>query len=223
MTDFHIGVVAHPKREKWVCELDEQKIPDYVSWDQDGAGAGMNHLRTLRAMRQRWQTGWLVVLEDDCQPVPGLREQLDMALDAAPSPIVSLYCGTGYPAQYQRAFSDTINDCPDVPWLMHKQLRHAVGYALHTEITRAAMPFIEKCIMGRFAPDDAISGFALGNGIMVAYTNPSLVDHRDVDTVIDVRMHLGHPQAPGRKRPRKAYKVGTRLTWEDKCVNVGPL
>jgi hypothetical protein len=73
-----------------VFDLDRQITPNYVSWDQDGVGAGMNHLRTLREMRQRWQTGWLVVLEDDCQPVPGLREQLDMALDAAPSPIVSL-------------------------------------------------------------------------------------------------------------------------------------
>jgi hypothetical protein len=221
--EIAIGVVSHVKREEMAAELSKQLSPEMVAPDDGTLGAGMNHYTVLQRLREKYPSRWLVILEDDAKPVQGLREQLAMALPTAPSKIVSLYLGTGYPAQYQRLFSEAIGQHPDTCWLLHAQLRHGVGYCIHPEIARALLIRMEKLIRQHYAPDDAISWWAQRNREVVSYTNPSLVDHADGPTVIDYRMHLGHVSAPGRKRPRVAHKVGTRETWDGSCVTVAPL
>lgn len=220
MGDFVVGVVAYESRSAQRERLSTQVSPEIVNVDDGTLGAGGNHLAVLRALYARNEPGWLVVLEDDAQPVDGFRDQLGMALSVAPTRLASLYMGTGYPAQYQQKFIDSAQE--DVCWLLHKQLRHAVGYAVHASIARGLLIRLEKLVSQRWAADDAISKWAVENREMVSYANPSLVDHEDGKTVIDYRMHLGYYQAPGRNRPRKAYKVGTRVTWDDTSVIVGP-
>jgi len=221
VTDFVVVVVAHPKRREWITELCKAGIPDLIQEDRSNFGASLNHHMALRRAQDLAHDSWLVVLEDDCLPVEGFRDQLAQALEVAPSPVVSLYAGTGYPAQYQARFTQAVES--EACWLLHRQLRHAVGYALAPGISASVILGMEFFINRRFAPDDAISAWAASHGHPVAYTNPSLVDHRDTATIIDVRMHLGHPTSPGRKRPRKAYKVGQRSTWNDMCEIVEPL
>jgi hypothetical protein len=217
--DYQIGVVAHVKRQKQMNHLSETIHPELIEPDDGTLGAGGNHLATLMALRRKNPAAWAVVLEDDAQPVDGFREQVNAALQVAPSDVVSFYIGTGYPAQYQGAFTEALK--MDVCWLLHPQLRHGVAYAISPGVQRALMIRMEKLISQRYAPDDAIGRWCMENRTPVAYTNPSLVDHEDGPTVVDYRYHLGHVSSPGRNRPRKAHKVGTRVTWSDSSVIVG--
>ena len=219
--DYLVGVVAHQDRADDLAELRALQ-PAVIEVDDGTLGCGGNHLATLRALQKRVDPyTWAVVLEDDAVPVKGFGEQIYAALNVAPTRIVSLYCGSGYPAQYQRLFTEAIQTHEDACWLLHPQLRHAVGYAIHPSIIRPVTVGMETAIAKRYAPDDAISHWAMRNRETVGYTNPSLVDHKDGPTVIDYRMHLGRPTVPGRKRPRKAHRVGTRGTWTDSSVIVG--
>ena len=216
--DYLVGVVAHKDREDDMQELRDLQ-PAIISPDDGTLGCAGNHLSVLLALQKRLDPHtWAVVLEDDAVPVKGFHEQLYAALSVAPTRIVSLYCGTGYPAQYQRLFAEAVQT--DACWLIHPQLRHAVGYAIHPSIIRPVTVGVETMIAKRYAVDDAISHWAMRNREPVGYTNPSLVDHKDGPTVIDYRMHLGHAAPAGRNRPRKAHKVGTRGQWTDSCVTV---
>jgi hypothetical protein len=217
--DYQIGVVAHVKRQKQMNYLSETIHPELIEPDDGTLGAAGNHLTTLMALRRKNSHAWAVVMEDDAQPVDGFREQVDAALSVAPSGVVSFYMGTGYPAQYQGAFTEALK--LDTCWLMHPQLRHGVCYAIAPDIQKALLIRMEKLVSDKFAPDDAIGKWCMENRVSVAYSNPSLVDHEDGQTVVDYRFHLGHVSPPGRNRPRKAYKVGTRVTWDDSSVIVG--
>ena len=213
---FHIGIVAHVDRMGYVDALREQISPEIVSPDDGTLGAGGNHIVVLHALQQADPARWAVVLEDDCVPVDGFLEQLGMALAVAPTRIVSLYAGTGYPAQYQQRFIEAANTT--ACWLLHEQLRHAVGYAIHPDILADVIHVADYKVCNRYAPEDAISWWAAQHGMPISYTNPSLVDHVDGPTVIDYRMHLGHAATAGRKRARKAYRTGTRPAWDSSTV-----
>ena len=222
MDSYHLGVVAHVDRVK---QLDPLRAldPEIVNVDDGTLGATGNHLAVYQALQKR--TGldeWLVILEDDAVPVEGFTDQLAMALAVAPTPLVSLYLGTGYPAQYQRLFMEAVNNHPDACWFLHPQLRNAVGYAVHGSIARAVGVGYAQQAAKRFSPEDCISWWSLRNRENVAYCHPCLVDHEDGPTVMDYRMHLGHAQPAGRKRPRKAMVVGTRLQWSNSAVIVRP-
>lgn len=220
--DYAIGIVAHVSREDYVSELLDTIGGDdiYVNTDDGTLGAGGNHLAVLKTLRDKYPDAWSVVLEDDSVVAEGFRDQLQMALAVAPTKIVSLYLGTGYPQQYQKLFSDAVAAFPETCWLLHEQLRHAVGYAVHPRIVKPLFTRMETLVAQRYAPDDAIGYWAMRNREMIAYTNPSLVDHRDGPTIIDYRYHLGHVSAPGRKKPRTAHNFGTRTQWSDSSVMV---
>lgn len=219
---YQLGVVAHVERQYQIDNLSADLEPEVIEVDDGSRGVGGNHIDTLKALRRKDPDTWLVVMEDDAQPVPYFHEQVADALRVAPTPIVSFYCGSGYPAQYQALFTEAIQTHEEACWLLHPQLRHGVCYAIHPMISRAVIIRMEKLITQQYAPDDAITKWALENRTEVAYSNPSLVNHEDGPTVIDYRMHLGHVGAAGRKRPRKAHRVGTRLTWNDNSVAVRP-
>jgi hypothetical protein len=217
--EFLVGIVAHEDRLEGVDSLRDQVQADYVSVDDGTLGCGGNHLAVLTQLYEMSALrSWVVVLEDDALPVSDFRDQFTKVLEVAPSPLLSLYCGTGFPAQYQALFVEAVES--GVCWIMHAQLRHAVAYALHPLILKAVLTRIEKLIEQRWAPDDAIGKWAMENHTPVAYTNPQLVDHDDTKTVIDYRMHLGHVSVAGRNRPRKAYNVGSREVWDRSEVAV---
>lgn len=221
MMDYHIGIVAHVAREDYVKELRDAIGGDvYVNTDDGTLGAGGNHLAVLTALHDKYPNDWIVALEDDALVVDDFHDQLQMALDCAPSKIVSLYLGTGYPQQYQQLFSDAIAGYPEACWLLHAQLRHAVAYAIHPAVAKPVLIRMESLVAKRYAPDDAIGWWAMNNRESIAYTNPSLVDHRDGPTIIDYRYHLGHVSAPGRRKPRTAHNFGTRTEWSDTSVIV---
>ena len=222
MTAYQIGIVGHTARQEYVDALTEALHPEFVSVDDGTLGASGNHLKVLKTLYEMNPAAWIIILEDDAQPVDGLRDQIVQCLAVAPAKLISFYAGTGYPAQYQQYFTDAITDNPDVCWLLHAQLRHGVAYGIHPLVAKAVLIRVEELVAKKYAPDDAISWWATRSGEMIGYTNPSLVDHRDLPTVVDYRFHIGHVTGTGRNRPRHAYRVGTRETWDSGSVPVGP-
>lgn len=222
MTDIYtLAIVTHTAREEMFNELCEQVKPDVTSIDDGYRGPGKNHLNAINqayghAVEHYRQ--WVVVLEDDAVPIPDFRAELNRCLPHAPSPLVSLYLGTGYPAQYQARFQEAVQQ--DVPWIIHPHMRHAVGYCLNTQIVDSARKTVSPMVDKNWAPDDALSLYSKKAGILVSYTNPSLVDHRDTETVIKSgRTHMGMPVF-GRKKPRKAHRFGKPTEWNDSYTAV---
>lgn len=216
MANYTTGVVAHVERQEQIEMLRERIYPDLIEVDDGTYGCMGNHCLTLEKLYQNGRRSgceWLVVLEDDAQPPElGFHQQVSAALDAAPSTIVSFYNGSGHPAQRQADFEElALRD--DIHWILHANLRHAVAYAVHAEVVELGLiDFMVEMSRQRWAPDDAISKFARKIGKWVAYSNPSLVNHEDGESVIKVRMTKGMPMI-GRRRPRKAHWVGTRIVW----------
>lgn len=213
-----IGIVRHPARNPE--QLIARTRPNVVSVDEYGWGTGRNHLETLLSTWEhayQHQHEWVVILEDDAVVRNPFRTELAACLSHAPEQVVSLYLGTGYPAQYQRHFMDAIASDPS--WILHRYLRHAVAYAIKRELTPVAIAHARPLIDKGWAMDDALSEFCRKNSQLVAYSNPSLVDHEDGRSVVSSRKHLGRPTF-GRKRPRRAHNFTPPLTWDDTVVVV---
>lgn len=221
MYNHLLGIVGHEARAPQIAKLSADVNPDCVMVDEvDGVGPTENHLAVLRWMNKhgaRMSNDWAVVLEDDAICADNFRAEVDVCLDYAPTDIVSLYLGTGYPAQYQRKFAEAA--ATDVSWIIHPWLRHAVAYAVNVDILPGLIETMTELSRQRWAPDDTISAFALRRG-PVAYSNPSLVDHNDsLPPVIRQRTHLGMPTF-GRKRPRRAHNFSMPICWNDSSVTL---
>lgn len=221
MTEYTIGVVAHLDRVEMAHNLSEDVGARLVNVDDGELGCSGNHgFVQARLVAER---GWSVVLEDDAVPCNGFDDDLLTVLEIVGSGslgedvgIVSLYLGTGYPQNYQRRVIDAV--AADTSFILCPRLLHAVGYAIAPDIKGGLATWMARNKRGPgMAPDEAMSVWAARHGIRVAYTNPSLVDHRDTATVIRARSNTF---APGRNRVRKAHNTAQRLTWTDNSVTM---
>lgn len=204
-----IGIVAHVLRVDMVEWLVEEVRPDVIEIDDGKLGGYANHRRVWREVAARGGD-WTVVLEDDCVPVQGFGDQLKQALAVAPCPIVGLYLGRARPPQWQLKIRDALNKAkPDTCFLTGPHLINAVGTAIKTPLVGDMLSTVN------YGPiDEAITQWMIARGHWVAYTAPSLVEHRDTPTVIPQRRD--HQQrVPG---TRVAWNVGTRDSWTPESV-----
>lgn len=197
---MRIGIVGHIKRLPQVEALADLVDADYVSIDDGTLGAEGNHRKVWDHLAT--SSEWSIVLEDDAIPCDNFRDQLHKALTVAPTPIVSLYLGTGHPIQWQPRIRQAITNAGDASWLTHHKLLHAVGVAIRTE----HLPM--RLNTNGIPIDTAIGNWATQHHHQVGYTLPSLVDHRDQPTVIP-RRYNGRPIL----QPRMAWQHGTRTHW----------
>ena len=147
------------------------------------------------------------MLEDDAIPVAGFRDQLSAVLAVAPAPIVSLYLGYGY--IYDRDVKHHLDQAEiiDANWIVTGRVLHAVGLAIRGELVESLLAALPRDKTQ--AIDRSVSLWARRAGHEVAYTIPSLVDHRD-----DTSLVLPHR----RRSPRKAWKVGGRKQWNTTSI-----
>lgn len=208
-----IGIVAHVARSKQASDLREQVQASYVAYDFGALGCTANHLRVWEHLAQA-DTPWVLVLEDDALPVNEFRPQLDMALAVAPSPVVSLYLGTGNPTHWQRPIERALNraDKAQAQWLTGKHLLHAVAIAMHTSLVPSMLDSVRH---DRVPIDEAISRWIGKQQLSVSYTVPSLCDHADTPSVIG-----RHPDGRGRTQPRRAWRTGTRSEWRSNTTTL---
>lgn len=202
------AIVAHNSRADYLPALQKATESDFLSVDDGTLGCRGNHLLAWKHLAED-PGDWNVVIEDDALPVDGFRDQLEAALDVAPSPIVSLYIGKGYIYDFQVQEIIKQGQIMDASWLVTDRLLHAVAVAVRGDL----VPRLLTGVRGRpqQAIDRAISMWARAAGHQVSYTLPSLVDHRDEDSVV----------APHRKRsPRQAWKVGTRNRWNPTLIRM---
>lgn len=220
MPDYRIGVVAHQRRETQAVDLAALVKADHVGWDSDqqAMGGDRNHLNVWTAL-SRLDSEWSIVLEDDAQPIDGFRPQLEQALSNAPTPILSLYLGQGFPIWWQPGIKQAIDkaEANNASYIVTHTLLHCVGVAIRTDFVPMitgtpqqphAWPIDEHIsyVAQRHLPQPAI-----------AYTFPSLINHADGPTVI--RTHNdGMERPPG----RTAWRTGPRDTWNDTTVDMAP-
>lgn len=201
-----IGIVAHVDRFKQASDLREQVGALHVSYDSGTLGCTANHLRVWERLANM-DTPWVLVLEDDALPVEGFRAQLDMALAAAPSPVVSLYLGTSNPTNWQEPIKRALvkRQIERSHWLTCRNMLHAVAVAMRTELIQNMLASVRHDA----APiDEAITRWVKAQHLSVSYTVPSLCDHADWPTLIKT-----HADRKPRTMPRKAWRLGERSEW----------
>ncbi|WP_082994503.1 hypothetical protein [Mycobacterium sp. 1245801.1] len=204
-----VGVVGHISRAEMVDYLADRVRPEVVSIDDGALGCEGNHRAVWRQLAANYpHSHWTVVLEDDALPVDDFDCQLEAALKVSPSPVVSLYLGRMRPPQYQSAISARVAADQDAHWFVGNRLLHAVGVAVRTGLVDAMLTYTSLPHACRLPIDEAISRWVIAQGMSVAYTWPSLVDHADEPTVI-ARHRDGAPRPPG----RVAWRTGQRATW----------
>ena len=195
------GVVAHPSRAvdamNLAHQLDEVGAVR-ICTDLAGIGAPANHRATWRAA---WTPAadWCLVIEDDAILCQDFAARLLIALESVTTDVVSLYAGTNYPAILANVLGDRVLSAAEVGWpyVTDPYLNHAVAVAVRTPLVP---PMIAHTDQFPAVPiDTAISGWLLSTGRHVAYTVPSLVDHRDGPTLLG-----DHGDGHTRSLPRKA-------------------
>lgn len=205
-----IGIVGHTSRRSHATQLAAQVDADFLSIDNGSLGCDDNHEAVQHHLANLPST-WSVILEDDAQPVPQLRTQLRAALPMSPTPIVSLYLGRKRPPHWQTRIRKAIRNAntSNTNWLISTHLLHAVGYAIKTDLLPSLLSHTSTLPV-----DQHIGHWARYHGHTIAYTNPSLIDHADLPTIVE------HPDGEPRKAGRTAWNVGTRHHWNSTTMAI---
>jgi len=208
-----IGIVAHARRFHQARMLRKVVDAQCVSWDYGNIGARANHLSVWNMLGQL-NTDWSLVLEDDAVVVNNFREQLDAVLAHAPTPVVSLYLGTGNPKCWQPRIERALVRAQrrDAHWLVCRNVIHAVAVAVPT---RFVPEMLRSLYCGRGPIDEDLTRYVVRHfGVHhVGYPVPSLCDHADGPTLI-----THHTDGRSRSHKRNAWMVGTREYWNIESV-----
>lgn len=207
LATFDTVIVAHTSRSLWASDLAHQTNA-HLSIDNGRLGCTQNHLAAWEHHSKFTSADWSVILEDDAMPIPDFTAQTGLALAAAPTDIVSLYLGRQRPPQYQDAIAAAVKHAArhNHAYATAPTLFHAVGVAIRTNLLLGMLKHVSHIHTG-LDIDEAITEWARYHNRLIAYTMPSLVDHRDQGTIAKHRDYA--PREPG----RTAYKTGTRDTW----------
>lgn len=158
-----------------------------------------NHVRALLSADK--SSNWVVVLEDDADPIDNFVEILNRQLETIDNDkIVSLYLGQQRPAHVQKTIKRTVGSLPkNTAWLKNKMLYWGVGVCIPT---RMADSVAEYALTSSRPWDTSVGVWALTTKTEVWYTWPSMVDHLDDETTIR------HADGRARESGRKAWNVG---------------
>lgn len=221
-----IGIVAHQKRFPQASTLYEKIGANFISLDEGDLNCEANHVQAWEQFEST-ESEWGVVLEDDAVPVVNFRRQLAEVLKVANTPIVSLYLGRKRPPHWQDSIaqvvgantsfivSDTLLNC--VATCVHSDYLPDIRHAVRTQFEKQST---QKDVV-KLPIDEMITQWMKMLGLHVSYTNPSLVDHADQDTLIDY--HLSEFQEDDmstREKGRRAWRVGTREKWDNTCITL---
>lgn len=208
MSDIKIGVVADERRQRQAFDLTKAVRADTVSYDPGLLGCTKNHIKVWAKVLQLGGD-WAVVLEDDAVPVPDFRANLERALQDPPADVIGLYLGTNYPKEWQRFIKPAV--ASEANWIVASHLLHGVGTAIRMSLVKDMLRFVGNMSdEDKLWPVDAqITHWCCLRGMKVAYTNPSLVDHTDGESLIAIRSGEAT-----RERPRHAHKFGALETYQ---------
>lgn len=210
------AIMAHPAREGQVAELCaalDRDVP--IWWDPEGKANG-NGDRVWRQAREAWmmfdsEADWHLLLQDDAVPCGDLLAGLEGALAHVPAPrVVSAYLGNGrlVPSRWPRLAERA--DAVGASWVRTQQLMWGVAIALPTACIPDMVAWADR---KAGMPDDMrVAAWAKRENIEVAYTWPSLVDHRAVPSLTKHHAH-------DRRAIRHHVGSATEIDWRGPTVS----
>lgn len=212
-----VGIVAHVNREHLVDPLIRDTQADIIRFDDtfppSAKGCANNHIRVLRDMfKYARYNEWVIVLEDDAQPVEDFRRQVDLALPQANTALVGLYLGTSNPGGViQRAVEPAVvkAEATDSNWIVADWFISGPGYAVRSDML---VPLIDSLVESRGPVDVRINEWARYEEIPTWYSYPSLVNHDDAPSLINA--HLSNMVT------RRAWRAGGRYEWSSKTTKM---
>lgn len=206
---YSIALVAHPSRSTLANSLGLQVNADALCWDVDGVGGEENHLAAWKYLSDG-PDEWGVVLEDDIYVCRDFKAQLALVLNNAPSPVVSLYLGRGYPEDWQPRISAKI--ASDVCWLTAESLLSPQGYAIATTLIPDMLNTVTP-LTDEMPIEEAISWWCQERGHLVSHCRPSIINHRDENPLREKK----HATA------RTAWLFDWRDKWDDSTTHLTSL
>lgn len=201
MSNISYVVIGDTRRKDRAVDL-AHKLNASLALDTDGRwGPTVNH-------RRGWTLGntekcdWVVVIEDDAILCDNFLDNARDALDNAPTPLVSFYLGTSYPAHLvckaEQMLEKAENEGDD--WLQLDTLNHAVCVALRVPLVDSMLDYVAE---RRRPIDEAITEWAQSMRVKVSYPVISLVNHLDDETIIAQNQRSDRVK---RDKPRKAFR-----------------
>jgi GR25 family glycosyltransferase involved in LPS biosynthesis len=211
---MRIGIVGHTSRQDQIDGMATYLKPDVLSVDDGSLGCDCNHrfvwmqLESIAAEHE-----WCLVLEDDAVLVPNFLEELKYCVDHSPEPIVSLYLGQLFPPQWQPRIRSAISQARALGrnWICTATVIHAVavmikGKELIAEMLKESDP--------KLPIDQSMTYWIHFANRYVAYSIPSLVNHRDGPSIAH------HPDGINRQRGRVAWHFGVPARWDTGVVTM---
>lgn len=139
-------------------------------------------------------TEWALLLQDDALPVKAFQTHLYKMLEAAPSPVVSLYFGPPAP-KAASAEAEVLG----ASFITAPTLFDTVAVCVKT----ALIPSMLDTVRGHRPLEAAISQWCADNQYLITYPQPSLCDRSP--------SRYGYHNSP---TPLLAYRLGGRTTWD---------
>lgn len=230
MVSISIAICGHKYRQRNVNELSELVSSEVVALDSGQVGCELNHIIAWEELLW-FNADWYVVLEDDVFPALGFRNQLKQALVHAPSPIVSLYLGRSRPPHYQNSIAQVVGS--DACFILSQELLSCVGVCIQRDYVidmlnfarprwrgeQRAVDNFELDLRDRSPIDEMISDWAVSIQQQISYTNPSLVQHLDMPTLLSVHPSKHREEdMSSRSHSRVAWRFGTRKDWSSSTI-----
>lgn len=204
-----IAIMAHRSRERRVQRLSNGLLFPEVAWAEDGEDVWANRRRALLLAREDEAnpSSHHLIVQDDAILCDRFLEYASSAIKVAGPRPVSFYCGTTRP--YDKVFERTVNEATTagLPWVASEGPLWGVAVAVPVEDIMDIIEFGDRLID---VPGDDIrmAAFYRGRAAKCWYTNPSLVDHLDEESLIN-------PGVPERRARRFEQDPG-EIDWTRK-------
>lgn len=211
------SIIADKRRGEWVGQL-AASLPDpFISWER-GGGVWDTAYRAW----DNWvgvDVDWVVVLEDDAILCPGFVELVPQALrmlghhqPPIPHSPISFYLGSTRPEPAGVTWA--VRNHPEAPFYTHYRINHGVAIGMPAYLIGEVLEEADKRNITEY-PFKLSKWFEM-NRIRCWYTNPSLVDHRDMGSLVwGDRGRVGKP-----RRAHRVLKEGEKINWTGNVVKL---
>lgn len=201
-----VAVMAHPDRAAHVAGLlNRLDRAASVAWDTDGPATSNPQRRWSNGMRA-WdlhdrRADWHLVIQDDAVVADHMVAGVERALTYVPDrSVVSLYLGGG---MLRAELVDQAVEAADragAAWVSLAKLLWGVAVAVPVDLIDGMLDWCDRQYMRRY--DARVGRYFQLMGFRAAHTWPSLVDHRDDQSL------CGHDVAP---RKARRFHTGSAL------------
>ena len=182
-----VQIMAHPSRTAMAIGLAERlglQQWEHITWDRmsDPWETGARAWRTVAARGADWS----MVIQDDVVPCLDLIPALEAALTHVPQRvIVSPFIGMNQPHGYVRQIAAAVEQANEqgASWMMTGSLMWGIAICVPTATIPQMVTWGDRMNHWR-SYDKRVGQFYKRNRYRTWYTWPSLVDHRDVPSLL---------------------------------------